>query len=403
MNIEANLKRYREELGHELRSILGYWMKYAPDIENGGFVGRIDSLDLIDSNAPKGAVLNARILWSFSAAYKMDQCVEYRENAQRAYDYLSRFFFDEEFGGVYWTVDHLGQPLETRKQVYAIAFVIYALSEYYTVSWDGKVKEMAKSLYRNLVEYTFDQEQGGYFEAFSRNWDPIDDLRLSEKDANEKKSMNTHLHVIESYTNLYRIWPDEELKQHIIQLLDNFLNHILNREDYHLILFHDEMWNKKSDTISYGHDIEASWLLAEAAEVINNEFYKGTFEDVALKMAAASEEGLDHDGGLWYEYDMDRAYLVKEKHWWVQAEAMVGFFNAWEINGDEAFLERSFEAWEFVKRYIIDRQNGEWFWGVDEAGKVMPGEDKAGLWKCPYHNSRACMEIIRRIANQRRK
>ncbi len=403
MNIEANLKRYREELGHELRSILGYWMNYAPDTENGGFVGRIDSLDLIDLNAPKGAVLNARILWSFSAAYKMDQDVKYRENAQRAYDYLSRFFLDEEFGGVYWTVDHLGQPLESRKQVYALAFVIYALSEYYTVSWEGKVKEQAKSLYRNLLEYAFDQEQGGYFEAFSRNWKPIEDLRLSEKDANEKKSMNTHLHVIEGFTNLYRIWPDEGLKQHIILLLDNFLNHILDRENYHLILFHDEMWNGKSDTISYGHDIEASWLLAEAAEVINNEFYKRTFEDVALKMAAASEDGVDRDGGLWYEYDVDRAHLVKEKHWWVQAEAMVGFFNAWEINGDEAFLKRSLEAWEFVKRHIIDRQNGEWFWGVDETGKVMPGEDKAGLWKCPYHNSRACMEIIRRIANQRRK
>ena len=248
-----------------------------------------------------------------------------------------------------------------------------------------------------MVDKSFDRDKTGYLEAFTENWQPISDLRLSAKDANEKKTMNTHLHVLEAYANLYRVWPDETLRGQVVTLLHNFLDHFIDAETGHLNLFFDEDWNKRSTLISYGHDIEAAWLLLDSAEAINDVELIDQLKSLAVKITDSTLEGLDTDGGLWYEYEPADNQLVKEKHWWVQAEAMIGFFNTWQITGDEKYLDLSISNWDFVKDKILDKNNGEWFWGINAYGRVMRSEDKAGLWKCPYHNSRACMEIIKRI------
>jgi mannobiose 2-epimerase len=209
--------------------------------------------------------------------------------------------------------------------------------------------------------------------------------------------MNTHLHVLEAYANLYKIWPDEGLKQQLTILLHNFLDHVIDPQSHHLILFFDEDWNRRSDTVSYGHDIEASWLLLEAAEIIGDKQLINQLKKTAVEIADVASEGLDSDGGLWYEHEPTDNHLIKQKHWWVQAEAIVGFFNAWQVSGDQKYLDTAIQNWEFIKQHILDRQNGEWVWGVDAHGRLMPGEDKVGIWKCPYHNSRACIELIKRI------
>lgn len=389
---------YKTELATELDNIITYWQKYTPDNVNGGFLGKIDNDNQVTANAPKGSVLNARILWSFSAAYNLKPDAGCLAMAHRGYEYICKYFIDAEFGGVYWSVDFEGNKLDTKKQVYASAFTIYALSEYYLASGLAEVKEQAISLYHLLVDKSYDSDKTGYMEAFTRDWQPIGDLRLSAKDANEKKTMNTHLHVLEAYTNLYRIWPDEGLKKQVETLIDNFCDHFIDTKNNHLILFFDEDWNPKSSTVSYGHDIEATWLLLEAAEVIADARRVDLIKKICVEISGATVEGLDADGGLWYEYEPVGNHIVKEKHWWVQAEAMVGFFNAWQISGDQKYLELSLANWAFVKNKIVDHQNGEWFWGILADGSIMPYEDKVGLWKCPYHNSRACIEIIKRIA-----
>jgi len=391
------LNVYKAELAEELKNILRFWADHTPDQLNGGFFGRLDNDGRMIGDAPKGSVLNARILWTFSAAFNHSPDTNHLKIASRAYDYICRYFLDHEYGGVYWSVDHKGAALDTKKQVYAVAFTIYAFSEFYLASGNEAVKQKAIDLFYLLVEKAYDPVQTGYFEAFTREWKPIDDLRLSAKDANEKKTMNTHLHVLEAYTNLYRVWPDKALNEHISVLLGNFLNHFINHQTHHLSLFFDEDWNTRSRLVSYGHDIEASWLLLEAAEVIQDEQAIVQLKEISVRMVNETTNGLDADGGLWYEYEPADDHLVKEKHWWVQAEAMVGFFNAWQLSGDEKFLELSINTWRFVKDKIIDRTNGEWFWGIGPDGRVMSTEDKVGIWKCPYHNSRACMEIIRRI------
>lgn len=391
------LEIYKTEMQQELENILQYWVNNTVDVQNGGFAGKIDNDNKVDIKAPKGSVLNSRILWSFAAAYNLTKKVQYLQMAERAYKYICNYFIDKDYGGVYWTVDYRGKALDTKKQIYALSFAVYGLSEYFIASEDEPVKKLAVELYETITKHSYDKVNGGYVEALTREWKEISDLRLSAKDANEKKSMNTHLHILEAFANLYRIWPDKTLKQRIIELINIFLNHIIDPATNHLILFFDEQWKQRGNIQSYGHDIEAAWLIQEAAETVHDEVLIEKVKQRSVRITDALSKGLDKDGGLWYEYNFDEDHLIKEKHWWPQSEAMVGYFNAWQITGKESYLQKSLDSWKFVKNHILNKEKGEWYWGVTDTYSVMEGQDKVGVWKCPYHNTRACMEIIKRI------
>jgi mannobiose 2-epimerase len=387
---------FAADFQQELTNILAYWATYVPDHEHGGFYGQLDNDNQPNDLAPKGSVLNARILWTFAAAYNQERRADYLGVARRAYEYLVAHFLDAEFGGVYWLVDHLGQPLDTKKQVYALAFSIYGLAEYYRASGDAAALGHAQALYRTIEAHSFDPARGGYFEAFTRDWQPLGDLRLSAKDANEKKTTNTHLHVLEAYTTLYQVWPDAGLRQQLKALLLNFNTHLIDPQTGHLTLFFDEDWQPKPDALSFGHDIEAAWLLLEAAEVLRDADLISSFRQLAVQLATAAAEGLAPDGSLLYERDQS-GHWAADRHWWVQAEAVVGFYNAYQISGEDKFLAYSEGAWRFTQQHLLDRERGEWYWGVRPDYSLMPGEDKVGPWKCPYHNSRACLEMLRRL------
>jgi mannobiose 2-epimerase len=395
--LSSLLHTYKSEIEQELDNILQYWINNTVDTVHGGFYGKLDNNNQVFAEAPKGSVLNARILWTFSAAWNVQKDHQYLAMADRAFEFINRYFIDEEYGGVYWSLDYAGKPLDTKKQVYAIAFVIYACSEYFRATKNDQAKEIAINLFYLLQQHSYDKIDGGYLEAFTRDWQPIADLRLSNKDANEKKTANTHLHVLEAYANLYLIWPGSELANSIAALLGDFYDHMINKESFHLDMFFDEKWNIKAESISFGHDIEASWLLLEVAEILEDENWIEKMRSNALKMAEAAAEGLDKDGGLWYEIEPAKHGLIKEKHWWPQAEALVGFLNAWQVSGDKKYLDYVLNTWGFIQRHILDKQYGEWFWGVKSDYSIMPGEDKVGIWKCPYHNGRACLETIRRL------
>jgi len=391
------LRTYRKEMQQELENILEYWMNFAIDTQNGGFVGKVDHDNKIHAEAPKGSVLNCRILWTFSAAYQLTKKEQYLKVAERAFYYLTEYLIDKVYGGIYWTVTHKGQPLDTKKQIYALSFAVYGLSEFYHVSKNEKALELAKDIYGAIVKYSYDEKNGGYIEALTRQWKEINDLRLSAKDANEKKSMNTHLHVLEAFVNLYRVSPNELLKAQVKELIQVFADHIISKQSNHLVLFFDDEWNQRSNIVSYGHDIEAAWLIQEAVETTKDQPLWNVIKHRLLALVQAAAEGLDGDGGLWYEYDPSQNHLIKQKHSWPQAEAMIGFFNAWQNTSDEKYLNQSLKSWEFVKKHIHDKDGGEWYWGVYEDYSPMKKEDKVGVWKCPYHNSRACIEIINRI------
>ena len=380
----------------ELINILDYWLKNTIDKENGGFIGEINHQNVINNNSEKGAVLNARILWSFSAAYAVEKNPEYLKTAKRAFQYIKDYFFDKEFGGIFWSLQADGKPKDTKNQIYAIAFVIYGLSEFYKIFKNEDALELAQSLFYKIELYSKDYKNKGYLEAFTRDWQEIEDLRLSEKDANEKKTMNTHLHIVEAYANLYLILPNPKLKDSIKEILEVIALYFINKYTWHLKLFFDENWKEKEDVISYGHDIEAAWLLQWCAETIEDVDLVRSYQKYAVEFAKSTKEGIDSDGGLWYEYEPKEQKLIAEKHWWPQAELWIGMINAWQLTQNEEFLEITEKNFEFVEKYIIDHKNGEWIWGVyADYSPIL--KDKAGFWKCPYHNSRACIELIKRL------
>lgn len=391
-----SLAKFKAELETELEDILNWWMTFSIDMENGGFYGKIDNNNQVISGAAKGIVLNARILYTFSSAFGLKNSIDYLITAKRAFNCLTENFSDTLNGGFYWSLDEKGKMLDGKKQIYGQAFAIYAFAEYYKITKDEKALSLAINTFNLLEKHSFDPINLGYTEALTANWETIEDLRLSEKDQNDKKSMNTHLHIIEAYANLYSIWDNEELKIAIKRLLGNFKDRIINKESHHLNLFFNETWQVKSALISFGHDIEAAWLLQEAAEIINDKDEIIAFKKISIQMADATQKGFDKNGGLWYEYDLTTNHWIKELHWWPQAEAMVGFFNAWQINAKDEYLIQSLKSWTFIKNHIKDKVKGEWFWGVNSDYTLINNEDKAGFWKCPYHNGRACIEIIKR-------
>ncbi len=378
-------------------NILPFWTDKMTDAQNGGFIGRISGNGEVFAGAPKGAVLNARILWTFASAYRLLGNAGYLQTAKRAKEYLITKFFDKEFGGIFWLLDSKGNLVETKKQIYALGFGVYGLSEYYRATHDDEALDYAVKLYQSIEQHSFDTGKNGYFEAFTRDWQPIDDMRLSEKDANEQKTMNTHLHILEPYANLYRVWKDDALKRQLKNLIEIFTDKILDADTHHLRLFFDADWNNKSNALSYGHDIEAAWLLHEAALVLGEKETLARVEEIVPLIVRASEEGLLSDGSMAYEKNIRSGHLDAERHWWVQAETVVGFLNHYQHFGNEKSLQTALDCWRYISNNLIDHQQGEWFWSILPDGSINRRDDKAGIWKCPYHNGRACMEILERF------
>lgn len=384
----------RKELDIALNNILRYWKNNTIDEINGGFVGRITQDNQVDDTAAKGLVLQGRLLWSFSAAYKNSNDPTDLALAERAYHYIKTYGIDPIYGGVYWSLTHKGEVLEGKKQTYAIAFVIYGLSAYYEISQDMEVLAWANKLVEKLEKYAFEPVYGGYIEALGQDWSKIDDVRLSDKDLQASKTMNTHLHIIEAYSNLYRVAPNDYLKEKIDHLLSIFDQYIINGK--HLILFMNNRWESSQRFFSFGHDIEASWLLLECAETIQDKRWIKIYKRHAIQLAEGALEGFE-GGALNYEYNHATRHLHAEKHWWVQAEALVGFYSAYTLTQHEKYLKVVYQIWSYIKSNLLDTKHGEWFWGRDAQGELMLGEDKVGIWKCPYHNTRACLELLHRI------
>ncbi|MCQ2335066.1 MAG: AGE family epimerase/isomerase [Paludibacteraceae bacterium] len=412
MNNEKILTLKHEMQDVVTRNILPFWMNKMQDLEHGGFYGQMTGEGQLVKAADKGCILNARILWSFSAAYRVLKQPEYLEAATRAKEYILEHFIDREQGGAFWALDYQGNPSNTRKQFYALGFVLYGLTEYVRATGDHDAFDEAVKIYRCIEKYSIDPVQGGYIEALSRDWKPLEDMRLSVLDANYPKSQNTHLHIIEPYTNLFRLLNERpqlltsredgkqlkaDCEQSLRNLITIFTTRILNPETHHLDLFFEMDWTRGAGWIeSYGHDIECSWLMHEAALVLGDSKVLAEVEPIVQLVAKASEKGLNLDGSMTHEANLDTGHVDDDRHWWVQAEAVVGFLNIYQHFADEDALQKGLNAWTYIKENLIDWESGEWYWSRNPQGEINRKDDHAGFWKCPYHNSRMCLEIIER-------
>jgi mannobiose 2-epimerase len=382
--------------GDLLGNILPFWIGRVVDGEGKTFFGSITNDLVVDRGAERGALLTSRILWTFAAARGRYRDPAYLEMADFAYEDLVTHFHDPVHGGFWWSVAADGSVLRDRKQVYGQAFAIYSLAEYHAATGRREPLDRAIATYR-LIEAHARERHGGYLEAFGRAWEPIADMRLSGVDLNEPKSQNTHLHIMEAYTRLLQVWPDPGLRHVLLELVGIMLDRIVDPATGHLGLFFAEDWSPRSDRVSYGHDIEAAWLLSWAAEVLGDAALSARIRPLAVKIAGATlAEGVDADGGL-YNQGGPKGITDGDKEWWPQAEAVLGFLNAYQLSGQERFLKAAFRAWDFIEGRLVDRRNGEWFRGVRRDGSMLDGALKVSFWKCPYHNGRMGLEATRRL------
>ena len=393
--VKQTMEVLRTETTENLQeSLLPFWMKYVVD-PAGGFYGVVMNDGKAIEKAPKGAVLNARIVWTFSRAYRQYGLEAYKQMADRAADYYIHYFIDPTYGGVFWQLDCEGYPKDPTKQTYACAFGIYGLAEHFRATGDHRSLEAALKLYNTLEEKVHDKAGQGYIESFQRDYTKAP-LRGVDGQANASKTMNTHIHVLEAYTTLYQAWPDEGLRDNLRELLGILQTKLYSPRTNHLILYCDDNWNPIGEIDSYGHDIETSWLMSEAAAVVGDPVLKKQVDEQAVKMArTALKEGLNAEGAMLYEKTPKG--MDKRLSWWPQCETIIGCVNAWQLSGDPSFLEAALRNWTYVKAHFIDHQHGGWFKDLDENGQPLD-YPKVSDWNCPYHNSRLAFELAERLA-----
>ncbi|KRW90937.1 hypothetical protein SD51_11740 [Alicyclobacillus tengchongensis] len=396
MQMTNNLRQRAVDQG---KSILAWWRANAIR-EDGTFYGCVSNDCTPEPEANLGVILASRILWTFAHSIntRFDMNTENRRIADATWNLLKTAFWDEIHLGVFWMVDVTHRPIQLRKHVYAQSFAIYACAEYFAATGNTEALRLAQLTYQCIERYARDPEFGGYYESFSDDWVPMSD-QLGLSDLAAPKSMNTHLHLLEAYTRLYQVWPNPELRGRLHDLLQIVAERIVDRESGHFQLFFDAKWTPLDNVISYGHDIEGSWLLCEAADALGDPVLQEAIHNIALRMVEATlAEGIDQDGGVCNE-GRAGSVIDDDRHWWPQAEAAVGLVNAYRITGDIHYLHHAWRVWDFIENKMVDRQYGEWFWLVHRDGQPDLSKWKVEPWKCPYHNTRACIELWQRLGN----
>jgi mannobiose 2-epimerase len=392
--LNAALQRIEADLR---QNILPFWINRVVDRAGHTFHGSLTNDLVPDRTVERGVLLTTRILWTYAAAHRRYHDPACLAMADHACADLFARFHDAKHGGFYWSIAADGVVLRDRKQIYGQAFAIYALSEYHAATGRPEPLDQAIAVFRLIEDHAREPQYGGYLEAFGRAWEPIADVKLSALDQNDPKSQNTLLHVMEAYTNLLRLWPDAGLRQALTELVEVMLRHVVNSATSHLGLFFANDWTVRSDKISYGHDIEAAWLLVDAAEALGGSELTARVHALALKIADVTlAEGTDSDGGI-YNQGGPSGITDDVKEWWPQAEAVIGFLNAYQLSHDERHLAAALRTWDFIETRLIDQKNGEWFRGVTRDGQVLANELKVSFWKCPYHNGRMGLEAVRRL------
>lgn len=372
--------------------IAPFWERLA-DTENGGFYGYMSFGLELDKKADKGVILHSRILWFFSKCYAVLGDEKYRRLAFHAFEYVKNHCIDFDNGGVYWMTDYKGAPSDTMKHTYNIAFAIYALSCYFNAVGDRFALDLAYKLFMDIEMNTLDEY--GYREAFTVDWKPVANEALSENGLMAEKTMNTILHLIEAYTELYKAEHSERVGERLRFLLGQMKEKVYDPERSALKVFFDEKLEVIGDIHSYGHDIETTWLIDLACDTLGDE---ELIKDWALRDLKISSNILStafENGAL--NNERDKTEINRTRVWWVQAESVVGFTNAYQHSGDKRFLDAARSVWDHIKSDVIDkREGGEWYSEVSFEGVPDSRKEIVGPWKCPYHNGRMCLEIITR-------
>ena len=386
----------KEEIEKELTGhIIPFW-KSLRDNKYGGYYGYLDYNLKLDKQAVKGCILNNRITWFFSNAYMLLKDESLLDEAKHGYEFLRDYCIDKKNGGVFWSMTYDGKPDDTTKHTYNQAFAIYALSSYYAASGDNEALNLAYDLF-DVIENKCTDEQG-YMEAFTREFQVAGNDKLSENGVMADKTMNTLLHVFEAYTELYRVDGRPAVKERLEWMMDVFAEKMYNPKLHRQEVFFDGEYNTLIDLHSYGHDIETSWLIDRGVDVINDPVYTEKMTPITKDLADNVYKVAFNGHSLANE--CERGKVDERRVWWVQAETVVGFLNAYQHDENrKEYLDGAMAVWEFIRDNQIDKRPGsEWFSEVSEDGRPDPAKEIVEPWKCPYHNGRMCIEVMERIS-----
>ena len=396
MSIKENTRRggLLKQAKIDLESLTSWWCDYGYDSENSRFYAEVSNENIPNNKAPYVIIQRTRLLWYFSVLSQLKEFDHYRNYADLLYEELINNFYDKSRGGFYWEVDASFNLLNDRKQIYAQAFAIYALSEYHSLSGNSKALNIALDTFDLIETHAWDLDMSGYIEALDSDWKMLTDFRLSSKDMNEPKSMNTHLHLLEAYTTLSRVSKISKVATSLERLLKLYATQFFNSDTGHFELFFDMDWNLKSNIVSYGHDIESAWLMQEAAEVSGDSELIKTAERLSIRIADVTmESGIAAVGGL--KNEIEDGHLDTTYDWWPQAEAVVGFLFAYNIAGNIKYENIAVGIFEFIHDHVIDEGGGEWYWKISEELKPVQNLSKSSAWKAPYHNGRMYFELLK--------
>ncbi len=390
----TELSGFKEEIKSELENhIIPFWNNLC-DYEKGGFYGYMSSDLELDKNAEKGVILHSRILWFYSNCYltlKREDCLE---KAKHCFEFLKKYCVDRDRGGVYWLMNADGSVSDSMKHTYCQAFFIYAMASYYDASKDKEALDLAMSVFETVETNCVDEV--AYLEAQSKEFELVENDALSENGLMADKTMNTVLHLIEAYTELYRVNPDKKVLERLKFQLELTYDKIYDKEGHKLLVFFDREMKVIGDIHSYGHDIEATWLLDRACGIIGDRELTEKISAMNRAIVANIADIAFENGSL--NNERDKTEINKIRIWWVQAESVVGFLNGYQRYGEEKYLEMSRSVWNYIKNNIVDkREGGEWFSQIEENGCYTKEKATVDPWKCPYHNGRMCLEVIRRV------
>lgn len=386
-------KMVNEVKEHLISDIIPFWKKLKDDTY-GGFYGYMGYDLKVDEKSVKGCILNSRITWFFANAYTLLGDKELLAYARHGYEFLKDYCIDKENGGVFWSLTYDGKPEDTTKHTYNQAFSVYALSSYYEASGDEEALKLAKELLKLIEEKC--TNENGYMEAFTREFKPEKNDKLSENGVIAEKTMNTLLHVFEAYTELYRVSKDADAKKRLEWMMDTITERIYNPALRRQEVFFDNNYRSLIDLHSYGHDIETAWLLDRGVEVLDEESCREKISPIT-KVLTEQVYKTAFDGRS-LANECEKGVVDQNRVWWVQAETVVGFLNGYEQDKNRTeYLEAAKSQWQFIKDYVIDKRSGsEWFWEVNPDGTPIENRPIVEPWKCPYHNGRMCFEVIKR-------
>lgn len=386
----------KEFEAHLTNQLIPFWNRLKDD-KCGGFYGLVTQDLQVDTKSSKGVILNSRILWFYSKAYMTLKDSTLLQMADHAFEFLAEHCYDRQFGGIYWSLQYDGTPEDTTKHTYNQAFAVYALSIYYQACHKKEALNLAYTLYDLIEDKCRDED--GYLEAFHQDFTPASNEKLSENGVMAERTMNTLLHVMEAYTELYRADASPKVKDNLYEILQLFSEKIYNPDKKILDVFFDRNYRTLIDLESFGHDIEASWLIDRACDVLGDAEWQATMSEITAALAEVTYEHAYDTTFHALNNERENATVDRQKIWWVQAEAVIGFYNTYKNHPErQEYRTASEDIWKFICQHVVDANSGEWFESLDANGKPNREQALVHPWKCPYHNGRMCMEMMERLS-----